>query len=147
MGRNKEDPKDELGRDTRNLVDLARAGALRPADFRDPEIATALEHIDKRRSILLVGPVEEDRGEPLTLLGHGPFPCRVDPSRPARPRPATPLVTLDPGPTLSVRIRRNTSRVFSRARLGYCMVNSNTVMAVSSQEFPSADLHAPVSLG
>jgi ATP-dependent Clp protease ATP-binding subunit ClpC len=40
----------------REWVALARSGALPPVDFRQAEIAKAIDHLDRNRSVVLVGP-------------------------------------------------------------------------------------------
>jgi ATP-dependent Clp protease ATP-binding subunit ClpC len=59
--------EEALGREVRSLVRAARAGELRVADFREAEIAAVLEHLDKRRSVLLVG----EAGVGKTTVLHG----------------------------------------------------------------------------
>jgi ATP-dependent Clp protease ATP-binding subunit ClpA len=48
--------EEALERDARNLVAAARVGELPTVDFREAEIAAVLEQLDKKRSVLLVGP-------------------------------------------------------------------------------------------
>jgi ATP-dependent Clp protease ATP-binding subunit ClpC len=45
-----------LARDGRDLVQLAREGALRPIRFRDDLADAVRDHLDRGRSVLLVGP-------------------------------------------------------------------------------------------
>jgi len=43
-----------LVRDGRNLV--AQAGELPAVDFREAEVTAVLDHLDRQRSVLVVGP-------------------------------------------------------------------------------------------
>jgi len=56
-----------LVRDGRNLVALAKAGELPEVDFRDAEVQAIVEHLDRQRSVLVVGP----SGAGKTSIIHG----------------------------------------------------------------------------
>src|SRR5215208_3060563 len=48
--------EESLAEDARNLVAAARLGELPVVDFRETEIDGVLAQIDRKRSVLLVGP-------------------------------------------------------------------------------------------
>src|SRR5260221_3067585 len=51
-----EESPDAILRDAREWVALARSGALPDVDFREAEIAKIVAHLDRSRSVMLVGP-------------------------------------------------------------------------------------------